>query len=78
MNPLPFFQIIARRGLWSNHGVATRTVRGSTKSASADARKCFDTAMKEVKLPKYEKWTNYETGLPANVERFCYCWGRGY
>jgi hypothetical protein len=34
--------------------------------------------MKEVKLPKYEKWANYETGLPANVERFCYWWGRGY
>ncbi len=45
---------------------------------AADAGKCFDTAMKEVKLPKYEKWANYETGLPANVERFCYWWGRGY
>jgi glyoxylase-like metal-dependent hydrolase (beta-lactamase superfamily II) len=45
---------------------------------AADAGKCFDTAMKEVKLPKYEKWANYETGLSANVERFCYWWGRGY
>ena len=45
---------------------------------AADAGKCLDTAMKEVKLPKYEKWANYETGLPANVERFCYWWGRGY
>ena len=45
---------------------------------AADAGKCFDTAMKEVKLPKYEKWANYESGLPANVERFCYWWGRGY
>jgi len=45
---------------------------------AADAGKCFDTAMKEVKLPKYEKWTNYESALPANVERFCYWWGRGY
>jgi glyoxylase-like metal-dependent hydrolase (beta-lactamase superfamily II) len=45
---------------------------------AADAGKCFDTAMKEVKLPKYEKWANYENGLPANVERFCYWWGRGY
>ncbi len=34
--------------------------------------------MKEIKLPKYEKWTNYETALGANVERFCYWWGRGY
>ncbi len=45
---------------------------------AADAGKCIDTAMKEVKLPKYEKWANYETGLAANVERFCYWWGRGY
>ncbi|MCK1737559.1 MBL fold metallo-hydrolase [Bradyrhizobium sp. 138] len=45
---------------------------------AADAGKCFDTAMKEVKLPKYEKWANYETALPANVERFCYWWARGY
>jgi glyoxylase-like metal-dependent hydrolase (beta-lactamase superfamily II) len=45
---------------------------------AADAGKCFDTAMKEVKLPKYEKWANYETSLPMNVERFCYWWGRGY
>jgi glyoxylase-like metal-dependent hydrolase (beta-lactamase superfamily II) len=45
---------------------------------AADAGKCFDTAMKEVKLPKYEKWANYEASLPANVERFCYWWGRGY
>lgn len=45
---------------------------------AADAGKCFDTAIKEVKLPKYEKWNNYENGLGANVERFCYWWGRGY
>ncbi len=34
--------------------------------------KCTDTAMKEVKLPKYEKWGNYATFLPMNVERMCY------
>src|SRR4051812_17424135 len=45
---------------------------------AADAGKCFDTAMKEIKLPKYEKWANYDAALPANVERFCYWWGRGY
>ncbi len=45
---------------------------------AANEGKCWDVAMKEVKLPKYEKWANYETGLPANVERFCYWWGRGY
>lgn len=45
---------------------------------AAESGKCFDTAMKEVKLPKYEKWANYESTLPANIERFCYWWGRGY
>ena len=56
---------------------AAKPAKGSVKKA-ADAGKCFDTAMKEVKLPKYEKWANYEASLPANVERFCYWWGRGY
>jgi glyoxylase-like metal-dependent hydrolase (beta-lactamase superfamily II) len=45
---------------------------------AADGGKCFDTAMKEIKLPKYEKWANYDASLPANIERFCYWWGRGY
>jgi glyoxylase-like metal-dependent hydrolase (beta-lactamase superfamily II) len=45
---------------------------------AALAGKCFDTAMKEIKLPKYEKWANYETYLPGNIERFCEFWGRGY
>jgi glyoxylase-like metal-dependent hydrolase (beta-lactamase superfamily II) len=45
---------------------------------AADGGKCFDTAMKEIKLAKYEKWTNYEASLPGNIERFCYWWGRGY
>lgn len=45
---------------------------------AADSGKCFDTAMKEIKLPKYEKWANYEASLPANIERFCYWWARGY
>ncbi len=34
--------------------------------------------MAEVKLPKYEKWGNYERGLPQNIEKFCNYWGRGY
>jgi glyoxylase-like metal-dependent hydrolase (beta-lactamase superfamily II) len=45
----------------------------------ADAGKCLnDAALKDVKLPKYEKWSNYENGLYPNVERWCYWWGRGY
>jgi glyoxylase-like metal-dependent hydrolase (beta-lactamase superfamily II) len=45
---------------------------------AADAGKCFDTAMREIKLPKYESWANYAQGLPANIERYCYWWGRGF
>jgi glyoxylase-like metal-dependent hydrolase (beta-lactamase superfamily II) len=45
---------------------------------AALAGKCFDDAMKEIKLPKYEKWANYERFLPGNIERFCEYWGRGY
>jgi glyoxylase-like metal-dependent hydrolase (beta-lactamase superfamily II) len=45
---------------------------------AADQGKCWDTAMKEIKLPKYEKWGNYEQHLPGNIERFCSFWGRGY
>lgn len=45
---------------------------------AASQGKCFDTAMKEVRLPKYEKWGNYESFMPGNVERFCEYWARGY
>jgi glyoxylase-like metal-dependent hydrolase (beta-lactamase superfamily II) len=45
---------------------------------AAEQGKCWDTAMKEVKLAKYEKWGNYEQHLPGNVERFCSYWARGY
>src|SRR5262249_53559493 len=38
----------------------------ATKQAAAEG-KCFDAAMKEVKLPKYEKWACYEQYLPGNV-----------
>jgi len=40
--------------------------------------KCWDAAMKEIKLPKYEKLGAYDAYLPMNVERFCSYWGRGY
>ena len=43
----------------------------AVKTAAAEG-KCNDTAMKDVKLPKYEKWANYATFLPMNVERMCY------
>jgi glyoxylase-like metal-dependent hydrolase (beta-lactamase superfamily II) len=45
-------------------------LREEVKKA-ADAGKCIDTAMREVKLPKYATLTNYESWLPMNVERYC-------
>jgi glyoxylase-like metal-dependent hydrolase (beta-lactamase superfamily II) len=45
---------------------------------AADAGKCIDAAMREIKLPKYESWANYGQFLPMNVERYCYWWGRGF
>jgi glyoxylase-like metal-dependent hydrolase (beta-lactamase superfamily II) len=45
---------------------------------AADEGKCADQAMKEIKLPKYEKWGSYNEFLPMNVERYCYYWSRGY
>ena len=38
---------------------------------AADAGKCMDTAIREVKLPKYATLSNYENWLPMNVERYC-------
>jgi glyoxylase-like metal-dependent hydrolase (beta-lactamase superfamily II) len=40
------------------------------KKAGNDG-KCYDAAMKEIRLPKYEAWTNYAAWLPGNVERYC-------
>jgi glyoxylase-like metal-dependent hydrolase (beta-lactamase superfamily II) len=45
---------------------------------AADAGKCWDAAIREIRLPKYESWANYAQYLPGNIERYCYWWGRGY
>jgi glyoxylase-like metal-dependent hydrolase (beta-lactamase superfamily II) len=39
--------------------------------------KCWDTAEKEFKLPKYASWPGYESGLPFIARRYCGLWGRG-
>jgi glyoxylase-like metal-dependent hydrolase (beta-lactamase superfamily II) len=38
---------------------------------AADERKCLNEAMRDIKLPKYEKFANYDAYLPMNIERFC-------
>ena len=45
---------------------------------AADEGKCYDNAMKEVKLPKYETWTNYAGWFPGNVERYCLLYRSGF
>jgi len=43
----------------------------------ANQGKCFDEAMRTLKLPKYEGWAGYAQYLPGNIERFCEYWARG-
>jgi len=43
----------------------------------ASQGKCFDEAMRTLKLPKYENWGGYAQYLSGNVERFCEFWARG-
>ena len=38
---------------------------------AADDHKCLAQAMREIKLPKYENWANYNEYLSMNIERFC-------
>ena len=45
--------------------------------AAAREGKCWDTVEKEMKLPKYAHWPNYETALPFVLRRYCGLWGRG-
>ena len=39
--------------------------------------KCWDTAEKEFKLPKYENWPGYANNLQFVARRYCGLWGRG-
>jgi glyoxylase-like metal-dependent hydrolase (beta-lactamase superfamily II) len=39
--------------------------------------KSYADAQKEIKLPKYESWPNYNNFLPMNIERYYDFWNRG-
>ena len=39
--------------------------------------KCWEPVEKEMKLPKYASWRNYETAMPFVLRRYCGLWGRG-
>lgn len=43
----------------------------------AQEGKCWDQAEKEFKLPGYENWPGYATGLAFIARRYCGLWGRG-
>jgi glyoxylase-like metal-dependent hydrolase (beta-lactamase superfamily II) len=60
-----------------DHLAYMQDLSAAVKKAAPEG-KCIDTAMAEIKLPKYEKWANYERGLPQNIERYCYWWSNGY
>src|SRR5262249_38318339 len=38
---------------------------------AADEHKCLAEAMRDINLPKYEEWANYDAYLPMNSARFC-------
>ena len=48
----------------------------AVKQAVSEGKSIAD-AQKEVKLPKYEAWPNYNAFLPMNVERYYDFWNRG-
>jgi hypothetical protein len=60
-----------------------RAQLGYLQDLSAEVKKavgegrCYDTAMKEIKLPKYESWGGYGAYLAGNIERYCELWRRG-
>ena len=60
-----------------SHLAYLRDLSAEVKKA-ADAGKCFDPAMKEVRLPQYATLANYEQAIAGNIERYCYWWARGY
>ena len=44
---------------------------------AADDHKCLNDAVRDIKLPKYEKFANYDSYLPMNIERYFDFWNRG-
>jgi len=48
----------------------------AVKKAVSEGKSYAD-AQKEIKLPKYESWPNYNGFLPMNIERYFDFWNRG-
>ncbi len=49
----------------------------SAVKTAAREGKCWDQVEKELKLPKYENWPGYQSGMPFVLRRYCGLWGRG-
>jgi len=48
----------------------------AVKQAVSEGKSYAD-AQKDIKLPKYESWPNYNNFLPMNIERYYDFWNRG-
>jgi len=44
---------------------------------ASDAGKCFDPAVKDVRMPQHATLQNYEQNIEWNIHRWCGYWGRG-
>jgi hypothetical protein len=44
---------------------------------ASDAGKCFDPAVKDVRLPQHATLQGYEQNIEWNIHRWCGYWGRG-
>jgi hypothetical protein len=44
---------------------------------ASDSGKCFDPAVKDVRLPQYGTLLGYEQNIEWNIHRWCGYWGRG-
>lgn len=51
-------------------------LNAEVKKAS-DAGKCFDPAVKDVRLPQHNTLQNYEQNIEWVIHRYCGYWGRG-
>jgi glyoxylase-like metal-dependent hydrolase (beta-lactamase superfamily II) len=56
-----------------NHLAYMNEVSAEAKKL-ADAGRCNETGIKEVKMEKYSTWIMYEQWLPMNIERYCTYW----
>jgi glyoxylase-like metal-dependent hydrolase (beta-lactamase superfamily II) len=54
-------------------------LRDASDAVKVAARegKCWQPVESTLKLPKYENWPNYASGLPYVLRRYCGLWGRG-